>query len=455
MSTLSRRCLLAGAVAAPLAWRLPSASARPGGHGPIAGWIRRTAIPLRHGAPHLTWETGHALRRMVGRARIVGLGEASHTTDSLFRLKQEVTHLLATTSGFNTVAWEEAWGSGVLVDRYITDGIGNPWEIAGQATYHLQSPAFVDFMTWLRQINRHRRRPERLRFLGADVLQLREVQFTELEEYVADVAPHLKRRLATHLDPLRIGDQGPGYHVYWYAYQLDQAQQRELIQHARAVDRLAKHLPLRRSRIARAVAEMHAFTLRGYYEAYSVDGRAADIREQYAADILGRWHRLTGDRIVYGGAGARTAAAARVTVSMPDPARDRQDWVSQRRLVGGRLRRRYGAGYVSIATTFNHGTVLSGWQTGDVRPYEVPPPDSVFVDHELYALPDYLLDLHRPAPTPVTRWLTSRGRLRSYGGAFYDPADDSSYYVELDRWGQAFDGLLHLDQVKALQPLDT
>lgn len=359
MTALTRRSLLGttGAAAATIGLG-DLALAGPAGYDSIPAWIDRSARPLMHldsAGPDLDL---HPLRRIVGSARMVGLGESSHTTDSLFVLKHRVARFLVERMGFRTVAWEETWGSGALIDRYVTGRGGDPRDIAAQASYNLQHLALLDLIEWMRDFNRGRPAGDQVRFLGADVTQLRGVQFTELTTYVDDVAPEQSERLATHLRPLQIqGD--PGSHIGWYLG-LDQAEQEVLVEQARAVERLVRGLPRGQSSVSRRDAEMHAFALLGFYHANTHEGGRQDLRDRYIADILDRWLRMSARPVVYSAANAHTVAAPRQIVSFPDPWSPPDQWVTERSLAGGLLRERYGADYVSIGTTFDHGTILSG-----------------------------------------------------------------------------------------------
>lgn len=109
-------------------------------------WINRRSRRLRGIDPSLPQGDLSPLCRLVGSARIVGLGEASHSTHDLFVLKHRVARYLVERLGFRTIAWEEVWASGVLIDRYVTQGVGDPMEIARQTTYNLQYQSLVDLM---------------------------------------------------------------------------------------------------------------------------------------------------------------------------------------------------------------------------------------------------------------------------------------------------------------------
>lgn len=444
-TSLSRRGLLGAAVAVGVGAIPPgsTAAASPRKGPGVVEWIDHHARPLQGIDPTLPHWDLNALRPVTGAATIVGLGESAHGTHDQFALKHRITRYLVERLGFRTLAWEDSWAAGVAVDRYITGGPGDPREIVADCGFNLQNEAMLDLMAWLRRHNATQPQDRRVRFLGADVTQLRERQFTELERHVEAVDPDRLPALGTHLAPLRIR-QSPGNHTGWFSRQPPHVQD-PLVAHARAVQGLIQQLPDRPSPISRLDAELHALTLRGFYESYTAAGLRQDVRDVYIADILRRWRSVHDHRLVYSAANAHTVAADHQTVSFPPVP------PLERSLVGGRLRDEYGSGYVSIGLTFDHGAIRAGWDTGRPSVLPVPRPSRHFIDHQLGAarLDDYILNLRRGSPPEVRAWLHRRGRLRVIGGASYDPAADETYYMELDRWGDGFDSLIHLRTVEA------
>lgn len=446
-ATISRRRLLAAGAAglAMGATALPTLSTAAHAVTPaVTRWLNRVSRPLLGTSPDLPLRDLRPLEGLVHNTAIIGLGESAHGTHEQFRLKHRLIRYLVRHHGVRTVAWEDAWGAGVPVDRYVTTGVGDPGSIVRQAGFNVRNAAMIELMEWLREFNAGRPAADQVRFLGADVVQLREVQFTELKSYVAQVAPHESDTLDRHLAMLRIHDLGPGYHIQWYLDQSPEAQQ-SLIDHARAVKNLIDRLPDRASEIARLDVDLHALSLLGFYESYTDQGFVDDTRTAYIVRIINRWRQRQPYRMVYSAANAHTVAVDRQVISFP-PAPP-----MPHSLAGGRLRALLGSRYVNIGLTFDHGQITAGWDTGSPGTFTVPAPDASFIDHDLgqCRLADYLLDLHNPAPAEVRRWLTGSGTLRVIGGASYDPSNDPAHYMTAPRWGTGFDALLHLGSVTA------
>lgn len=445
---IGRRTFLA-ATGAAAAMAVPEvAQARAGQQ--IRPWINRNARPLRSTAADGPLHDLRSLSHIAGPAAVLGLGESVHGSHTLLTMRHRACRYLVEHLGFRTIAWEEGWGSGVAIDRFVTSGVGTAEGVVNDAMFMLRSEAMLDLVRWMREFNSGRPRHDRVRFLGADVVEVRSVQYSEIRRYVADVAPARLSELESHLGPIDWrGDTWP--HLQWYQG-LTEPEKHVVLRHARAVSTLVSEVG-GRSEIASADAQQHALAIVGFHEAYSARGDAMDARDRNIARILTDWRRRTGHRIAYCAVNAHTAGIPTQLVSFPDggPGED----VVLRRLAGGLLRRRFGRRYVSVAGIFDSGQVFTGWQDeAGPRVYDIPSPDPAFVDHVLGRARrhDYLLDLWRPADAQVRRWLVGKAMMRTFS-ASYDPARDIDYSHTMDSWRGAFDAVLHVDEVEAARML--
>lgn len=437
------------AVAGPA---VPSATALAASEGSasrsMVDWIDRCLVPLSGADPQGDLRDLRSLGRVVGDATVVGLGESAHGTHTQLALKHRVARYLVEELGFRTIAWEESWGCGVAIDRYVVTGKGDPRVAVGDMMSMLRTHGMLELVEWMRAFNRRRPERDRVRFLGSDSLELRQVQYDEITQFVADVAPERSAELAGHLRSIAIRGS-MREHFGWY---LDPEFTDELkqpyIEHARSVYELLCALPSGASSVDREDAVQHAYAILGFYDSYTAAGEQDDRRDAYVAETVRRWQRRTGHRLVYSAANAHTAASRQMLISFPDefPGDD----TAVRRLAGGRLRRHYGRHYVSIGTVFHEGDVLTGWESGAPAVFAVPSPSPSFIDHVLGQAhrPDYLLDLRLPAPPVVRRQLDGAATMRIIGSA-YDAGIDALYSQRLDSWREGFDAVLHIHHVEA------
>src|SRR6266571_798502 len=93
---------------------------------PIVEWIRTHAVRLQ------TAEAGHGftdmqpLKRVIGSARIVALGEATHGTREFFQLKHRMLEFLASEMGFTIFSIEANMPEAYRLNDYVLNGNGDP-----------------------------------------------------------------------------------------------------------------------------------------------------------------------------------------------------------------------------------------------------------------------------------------------------------------------------------------
>jgi erythromycin esterase len=92
----------------------------------LADWIRRTAQPFATCAPREDRRDLAPLRRIVGDAHVVALGEGTVGTSEFVQLKHRIVEYLATDMGFTTVAIAANMPETRALDAYIQTGRGDP-----------------------------------------------------------------------------------------------------------------------------------------------------------------------------------------------------------------------------------------------------------------------------------------------------------------------------------------
>ncbi|HEY3079811.1 MAG TPA: erythromycin esterase family protein [Chloroflexota bacterium] len=137
---------------------------------------------------------------LIGDARIVLLGEASHGTHEFYRTRAEITQRLIREKGFNAVAVEADWPDAYRVNRYVRGypGDGTASEALGDfkrfPTWMWRNADVLDFVGWLREHNDQQRRPAaKAGFYGLDLYSL----YTSIESvvsYLDKVDPEAARR---------------------------------------------------------------------------------------------------------------------------------------------------------------------------------------------------------------------------------------------------------------------
>ncbi|MGO9820010.1 MAG: erythromycin esterase family protein [Solirubrobacteraceae bacterium] len=136
--------------------------------------LRREAHPLT--GDHRDYDP---LLALIGDARIVLLGEASHGTHEFYRERARITKRLIAEHGFDAVAIEGDWPDSNRVNRYIHGARTDPDAEAALGgfrrfpTWMWRNADVLDFIGWLRAHNDHRGRgAPRVGFYGLDLYSL-------------------------------------------------------------------------------------------------------------------------------------------------------------------------------------------------------------------------------------------------------------------------------------------
>lgn len=165
-----------------------------------------TLAALRAQARELTGDRRDydALLALVGDARIVLLGEASHGTHEFYRERARITRRLIAELGFTAVAIEGDWPDAYRVNRYIR-GIGGDVDAEEALRDFARFPAWMwrnadvlDFVGWLRAYNAGRHHTARkVGFYGLDLYSMghsMEAVIAYLDEHDPQAATRARHR---------------------------------------------------------------------------------------------------------------------------------------------------------------------------------------------------------------------------------------------------------------------
>ncbi|MEV4440778.1 erythromycin esterase family protein, partial [Streptomyces sp. NPDC049577] len=414
-----------------------------------AGVVRaldRAAHPLRSAEPSGPLDDLRPLGRIVGDARVAGLGEATHGSHEFFALKQRVFRHLVQERGFRTFALEAPWSTGLRLDDYVRYGKGDPERILRedfQDAYLLwNNRENLSLLRWMRSWNlAHPQDP--VRFLGNDVSWSGPGLYDRVLGYVRTAHPAVLPRLTELYRGLRpTGATGP----YMRDYLTEPlAVRRAKAEHARdALELLrrqrpgqghaareAYHWAVRNAEVLRQTADQYAFD----YERQDGVAAAMLFRDRVMAENTVWWQRNTATKVLL------SAHNGHVGYRSNDPR-------NYPRTQGAFLRDRLGNRYVAIGMSFDRGSFL-GTAPGDemtgrnLRRFTVGPAEPGSNEHTLDRVRhrDFLLDL-RTAPPPAADWLRQARPTYDIGTAY--PAPPHSIAL-----ARSYDALVHLHRVRA------
>jgi len=134
-----------------------------------AAWLNSVAKPFSTDAPGSGFDDLAEIGAIVGNARVVAFGEATHGTREFFRMKHRAFEYLVERQGFTHFSIEATMPESRAMDRYVTLGEGNPEVLLSNLyfwTWNTQE--VLDLVRWMRAYNMRADAP-RLRFVGFDM----------------------------------------------------------------------------------------------------------------------------------------------------------------------------------------------------------------------------------------------------------------------------------------------
>src|SRR2546421_5008834 len=241
------------------------------------------------------------LLELVGEARFVLLGEASHGTHEFYRERAEITKRLIVEKGFNAVAVEADWPDAYRVNRYVRgEGADKEAEEALGGfkrfpTWMWRNRVVVEFAEWLRGHNESLASGrERVGFYGLDLYSL----YTSVEAvlgFLDKVDPDAARRARYRyscFEHFAEDTQGYGYAA---TFGLTESCEQGVVEQLLEMRRRASELASLDGRVARDeffFAEQNARVVKNAEEYYRsmFRGRVEswNLRDRHMAETLDR-----------------------------------------------------------------------------------------------------------------------------------------------------------------------
>jgi erythromycin esterase-like protein len=417
--------------------------------------ISRAAEPLA-GSP----DDYDSLLDLVGDARFVLLGEASHGTHEFYRERALITKRLIYQRGFNAVAVEADWPDAYRVNRFV-QGVGPDVDSVEALSGFKRFPQWMwrnadvlDFVGWLREHNDSQGFPDRkCGFYGLDLYSLH-ASIEAVLDYLKKVDPDAARRARAHYSCFE--HFGPDIQTYGYAagFGLTPTCENAVVQELVALRHQAMDYLQRDGQVAADAyfcAEQNALVVRDaeeyYRKMFRRDCSSWNLRDTHMMQSL----VSLSDHLSKSGTPAKIIVWAHNS-HLGDA---RATHMSRRDEfnLGQLTRQRFGKEAVLIGFTTHEGTVTaaSDWdgpaERKNVRPSQPESYEALF--HEV-DLPRFYLDLRKNDIASALR----PERLERAIGVIYRPDTELiSHYFDA-RLSEQFDAVLHFDHTRAVEPLE-
>jgi erythromycin esterase-like protein len=396
---------------------------------------------------------------LVGEARFVLIGEASHGTHEFYKYRAEITKRLIAEKGFSAIAVEADFPDAYRVNRYVR-GLGED-KTANEALsaftrfplWMWRNHVILEFVDWLKSHNEQLETNRKIGFYGLDLYSLHSSMAAVLD-YLKKVDPEAAKTARNRYSCF--DHFGEDAQSYGYAANYDErfSCEDEAIKQLVELQKRQAEYANRDGFVARDeffFAEQNARLVKNAEEYYRAmyKGRVSswNLRDRHMAETL---HALAAHlevedqsaKIVVWAHNSHLGDARATEMG------ERGEWN-----VGQLVRERYKSDACLIGFTTHTGTVAAAdnWdepaQLKRVRPSHKDSYEQIF--HQT-KLPRFFLNLRDEETEEVLR----KPQLERAIGVIYRPETErvSHYFTAV--LPEQFDGVIHFDETRAVQPLD-
>jgi len=401
------------------------------------------------------------LLEMVGDARFVLLGEASHGTSEFYRERAQITKRLITEKGFRAVAVEADWPDAYRVNRYVrgasadasaNDALG---DFKRFPTWMWRNTDVLDFVGWLRAHNDALGdQARKVGFYGLDLYSL----FTSIEAvlaYLDKVDPEAARRARYRYSCFE--DFGEDSQAYGYAasFGLSEPCENEVVSQLEELRRRAAEYARRDGWVAADeffYAEQNARLVKNAEQYYRSMFRGHtlswNLRDRHMAETLDALASYLDQQ------GSRAKVVVWEHNSHLGDARATESGESGQLNVGQLVRERYGREAALVGFTTYTGTVTaaSDWDGPAERKLVRPAlPQSYELLFHLTPPPRFLLVTRDNEKLAAA---LRAERLERAIGVIYRPQSERLSHYFRARLSDQFDAVMHFDDTRAVEPLE-
>src|SRR5437867_3604745 len=420
-----------------------------------AEFVREIAQPLSGGVNDYD-----GLLKLIGNARFVLVGEATHGTHEFYSERAAITKRLIAEKGFSVVAIEADWPDSARVHRYVrgntADANANE-ALSGFRRFPIwmwRNTVMVEFVEWLRGFNRDidpKRAP--VGFYGMDLYSLH-ASIEAVLKYLKKVDPESAKRAKLRYSCFDHFSREP--QEYGYATTVGAAEPCEeaVVEQLIELQSKATEFLSRDGEVAAEelfFAEQNARLVKNAEQYYRsmFRGRASswNLRDRHMVETI--------EALVAHLNGSRQPKAI-VWAHNSHLGDARATEMSQRGElnVGQRIRERSGSDAVLISFSTYHGSVTAASDWGgpaerkNVRPALRGSYEELF--HQT-GLPRFWIDLRNAGDKIGVLY---GPRLERAVGVIYRPKTERLSHYFHARLPKQFDAIIHIDETRAVEPLE-
>ncbi len=402
------------------------------------------------------------LLELIGDARFVLVGEASHGTHEFYLERARITRRLVEEKGFTAVCVEADWPDAYRVNRFVR-GCGDDPDALSALEDFERFPAWMwrnqdvlEFVEWLAEHNSHRPKgsPRQVGFYGLDLYSLHS-SIRAVISYLETVDKEAAGRARARYACFEHFGEDPQAYGFAASYRIDRSCEDEVVRQLDDLRNRAVEYAKRDGKVAEDeyfFAEQNArlaLNAERYYRTM-FSGRVSswNLRDTHMAETLE-------DLVAHlGRHGEEPRAVVWAHNSHLGDARATEMGRQGELNLGQLVRQRYGELSFSIGFTTSAGTVTAAddWDEPPRRMTVRPALDGSF-EHLFHGvgIPRFWLDLRSGGAAAEG---LRRERLERAIGVVYRPRTERASHYFHARLSDQFDAVIHLDETSALMPLD-
>ncbi len=397
---------------------------------------------------------------LIGEARFVLLGEASHGTHEFYRERARITQRLICEKEFTAIAVEADWPDAYRINRYV-QGERDDADVMEALRGFRRFPAWMwrnadvlNFVGWLRNHNDSLRPTKRVGFFGLDLYSLH-ASIEAVLNYLDKVDPEAARQARHRYACFENFGEDPQAYGYAAGFGLSHTCESEVVAQLIDLQRRAREYARRDGWAAAEAffnAQQNARVVKDAEQYYRTMFRGQvsswNLRDQHMSETL---DTLT-DYLDLQRHPAKVVVWAHN--SHLGDARATQMGKMGEWNVGQLVRQAYGPDCRLIGFTTYSGTVTaaSEWdgpaERKQVRPARLDSYECLF--HQV-GIPAFSIAFE--AHAPVTGGLREPMLERAIGVIYKPESELASHYFKA-RLSDQFDAIIHFDQTSAVEPLE-
>jgi erythromycin esterase len=412
----------------------------------IVNWLQSNVVPFSTAQAGFAYTDLMPLKDMVGDARVVSLGEATHGTREFFQMKHRVLEFLVEEMDFNVFAIEATWPEANRVNDYVHIGQGAPAVLlSGLYFWTWNTEEVLELILWMREYNQDPGADPTVSFLGFD-MQFPGMAIYNVQIFLDTVDPttavFASERYACML-PYANGPTGSSGSQERYGSQSEDYRDSCRDDLTQVYDSLVTYQPeyeaassaqefakaLRSARVVLQYEDMASGRTPGGRDLYMAEN-AIWLLDQAGPDakiVLWAHNGHVADNPAYGGGAS----------------------------MGHHLRTEYGDDMVIVGFDFYRGefravTMLSSGSYGSLTEHSVGAPPTLSYEYYFHSagLDRFILDLRGvDLGTSATSWLAGPRKMRSIGSVFA-PSSPGNYLYDVSL-PTRYDLIIYFDNTRA------